>query len=176
MSSENIGFANVSMHSENFVCIRENKQSSKSSLKIIDLRNGVEVSEKPMSADSAIMNPSKPHLALRGKWNRMKWKIIYFFDSIALSAVQVFNIDTKAKIASVQIGFEIIFWNWIDQKTLLLVSESAAYRWEYEQQDSIPIKWFDKSAVLNDSQIINAQIDSSGNWCFLSGISLKVSF
>lgn len=67
MSSENIGFANVSMHSENFVCIRENKQSSKSSLKIIDLRNGVEVSEKPMSADSAIMNPSKPHLALRGK-------------------------------------------------------------------------------------------------------------
>ena len=69
MSSENIGFANVSMHSEKFVCIRENKHSSKPSLKIIDLRNGVEVSEKPMSADSAIMNPSKPHLALRGKRN-----------------------------------------------------------------------------------------------------------
>ena len=128
-----------------------------------------------MSADSAIMNPSKLiSLFLRGKWNRMKWKIIYFwFHSIKCTS---FNIDTKAKIASVQIGSEIIFWNWIDQKTLLLVSESAAYRWEYEQQDSIPIKWFDKSAVLNDSQIINASNRQLGNWCFLSGISLKVSF
>lgn len=69
MSSENIGFANVTMHSENFICIRENKQSSKSALKIIDLRNGTEVAEKPMTADSAIMNPSKPHLALRGTNN-----------------------------------------------------------------------------------------------------------
>lgn len=56
------------MHSEKFVCVRENKHSSKSSLKIIDLRKGTEVSEKPMTADSAIMNPSKPHLALRGNY------------------------------------------------------------------------------------------------------------
>lgn len=93
---------------------------------------------------------------------------------VALSALQVFDIDTKSKIASVQIGFEIIFWNWISDKTLLLVSESGIYQWEYEQEDSIPILWFEKSAVLNDCQIINAQIDNLGNWCFLSGISLKV--
>lgn len=55
------------MTSEKFVCIRENKHSAKTSLKIIDLRKGVEVSEKPMIADSAIMNPRKTHLALRGK-------------------------------------------------------------------------------------------------------------
>jgi hypothetical protein len=55
------------MSSENFICIRENKHSAKASLKTIDLRKGVEVSEKPMTADSAIMNPKKPHLALRGK-------------------------------------------------------------------------------------------------------------
>ena len=58
---------------------------------------------------------------------------------------------------------------------MFLVSESAVYIWEYEQEDSIPIKWFEKSAVLNDCQIINAQTDYSGNWCYLSGISLKVS-
>lgn len=98
-----------------------------------------------------------------------------FIVFVALSALQVFNIDTKSKIASVQIGFEVIFWNWISDKTLLLVSESAVYRWEYEQEDSIPIMWFEKSAVLNDCQIINAQIDKLGNWCFLSGISLKVN-
>jgi len=65
---ENIGFANVSMTSENFICIRENKQSSKAFLRIIDFRNGIEISEKPMSADSSIMNPKRPHLALKGSY------------------------------------------------------------------------------------------------------------
>lgn len=99
-----------------------------------------------------------------------------FIIFVALSALQVFDIDTKTKIASVQIGFEIIYWNWISEKALLLVSESAVYKWEYEKIDSIPVKWFEKSAVLNDCQIINAQIDISDNWCFISGILLKVSF
>ena len=90
--------------------------------------------------------------------------------------MQIFNIDTKTKIASAQIGFEILFWNWIANETLLLMSESAVYRWDYEQENSIPVKWFDKSSALNDCQIINAQIDDSANWCFLSGISLKVAF
>jgi hypothetical protein len=54
------------MSSEKFICIRENKHSAKSSLKIIDLRKGIEISEKSMIADSAIMNPNRPHLALRG--------------------------------------------------------------------------------------------------------------
>lgn len=67
VNSESIGFANVTMNSENFICVRENKHSTKSSLKIIDLRKGVEISDKPMTADSVIMNPQRPHLALRGK-------------------------------------------------------------------------------------------------------------
>lgn len=159
------------MHSEHFICIRENKQSSKSTLKIIDLRNGTEVAEKPMSADSAIMNPVKPHLALRGNYS----KIIILAYFLAQNTVQVFNIDTKAKISSLQIGFEVIFWNWLDKNILLLVSEQAVYRWDYESSESIPLKWFDKSVALNDCQIINAEKDISSEWCFISGISLKVS-
>lgn len=67
IGTENINFANVTMHSESFICVRENKHPSKSSLKIIDLRHGIEISDKSMTADSAIMNPENPHLALRGK-------------------------------------------------------------------------------------------------------------
>ncbi len=48
------------------------------------------------------------------------------------------------------------------------------FRWDYEAIDSIPVKWFDKGAALNDCQIINAEIDKSKEWCFISGISLKV--
>ncbi len=66
MQQESIGFANVTMQSENFVCIREGRQSARSAVKIIDLRKGVEVSEKPVSADSIIMNPKNSHMALRG--------------------------------------------------------------------------------------------------------------
>jgi hypothetical protein len=86
----------------------------------------------------------------------------------------VFNTDSKIKIASLQIGFEVIFWNWVDERTLLLVSDGSIYRWDYETLDSVPFKWFDKSPSLNDCQIINAEVDRSGQWCFISGISLKV--
>jgi len=158
------------MSSEKFICIRENKHSAKSSLKIIDLRTGIEVSEKPMTADSAIMNPKKPHLALRGK----KYPCPKLSTFLAQNTIQVFNFDSKIKLASLQVGFEIIFWNWVDDKTLLLASDGTIYRWDYETLDSIPIKWFEKSPALSDCQIINAEIDLSGLWCFISGISLKV--
>ena len=162
------------MQSENFICIRENKHSSKSTLRIIDLRNGTEISEKPMSADSAIMNPFKPHLALRGEQNSLLANVCIFI-FLAQNTIQVFNIDTKAKISSLQIGFEIIFWNWSNDNTILIVSESAVFLWNYEELNSIPVKWFDKGVALNDSQIINAETDKSKKWCFISGISLKVN-
>lgn len=76
VSPENIGFAHVSMSSENFICVRENKTSDKSSLKLVDLRKGTEISEKPMIAESAIMNPTKSHLALKGKGKiQNTWKL-----------------------------------------------------------------------------------------------------
>lgn len=93
---------------------------------------------------------------------------------LAQNTIQVFNIDSKVKIASLQVDFEIVFWNWADDKTLLLVSDGAIYRWYYETLESIPIKWFEKSPALSDCQIINVEIDASGIWCFISGISLKV--
>jgi hypothetical protein len=72
------------MQSSSFICVREQRQSAKSSLKIFDLRRGIEVSEKPMAAEAALMNPEKPHLALRGKaplgvrgltWVHFSWRI-----------------------------------------------------------------------------------------------------
>lgn len=58
----------MTMQSENFICVRENKASAKSALRILDMRKGLEISEKPMSADSVIMNPEHAHLALKGKY------------------------------------------------------------------------------------------------------------
>lgn len=92
---------------------------------------------------------------------------------LAQSTIQVFDIDSKAKVASLQIDFEVLFWNWLNENTLLMVSDSAVYRWDYEIADSIPIKWFDKSSSLNECQIINAEMDKSSRWCFVSGIYLK---
>lgn len=63
---EHVGFANVTMQAENFVCVRESRQSARSAVKILDMRKGVEVTEKPMSADSIIMNPKSADMALRG--------------------------------------------------------------------------------------------------------------
>jgi clathrin heavy chain len=174
VSPENIGFANVTMSSEKFICIRENKQSSKAFLRIIDFRNGIEITEKPMTADSAIMNPNLAHLALRGMFTPIYCKLNKF--CIAQNTIQVFDIDSKDKISSIQINFEVIFWNWADENHILLVSDAYIFLWEYKVQDSVPIKWFDKTSTLDDCQIINSGCDKSGKWCYVSGISLKVNY
>lgn len=55
-----------------------------------------------------------------------------------------------------------------------MVSEDSVFAWSYDQPDSIPLKWFDRSPSLKDCQIIGSESDESGNWCFITGISLKV--
>ena len=56
IAPESISFANVTLESEKFVCVRENTAAG-SSVAIVDLNNIGQVLRRPMSADSAMMNP-----------------------------------------------------------------------------------------------------------------------
>ena len=70
------------MESEKYVCIREDGAQG-SSLTVVDLTNGNEVSRMPMAAESTIMNPEKKVVALRKGL-----------------ALQVFDLESKNKVAS----------------------------------------------------------------------------
>ena len=106
-----------------------------------------------MSADSAIMNPEKNILAL--KLQRQ---------------LQVFNLETKAKLKSHMSPQDVIYWRWISATVLGIVTTSSVYHWSIED-DAAPQKVFDRHASLADTQIINYRASADGKWMVLIGIS-----
>ena len=54
------------MESERYVCVREQNGETKT-VCVVDMSNPSQVLRRPISADAAIMNPSKNILALTGK-------------------------------------------------------------------------------------------------------------
>jgi clathrin heavy chain len=67
---------------------------------------------------------------------------------------------------------DIVFWKWLDLKTLGLVTEQYVYRWSIEGE-SAPIKIFERHASLSGCQIINLRASSDEKWYVLVGISAK---
>nr|XP_017222494.1 PREDICTED: clathrin heavy chain 1-like isoform X6 [Daucus carota subsp. sativus] len=84
--------------------------------------------------------------------------------------LQVFNIETKAKMKSCQMPGQVSFWKWITPELLGLVTQASVYHWSIEG-DSEPVKMFDRTANLANNQIINYKCDSSEKWLVLIGIA-----
>ena len=152
IAAESISFANVTLESEKYVCVRESGESG-NSVAIVDLNNIHNMVRRPMSADSAIMNPEDNILAL--KLQRQ---------------LQVFNLDTKAKLKSHMSPQDVIYWRWISATVLGVVTTSSVYHWSIED-DAPPQKVFDRHASLADTQIINYRASADGKWMVLIGIS-----
>uniref|UniRef100_A0A8B9HEC7 Clathrin/coatomer adaptor adaptin-like N-terminal domain-containing protein n=1 Tax=Astyanax mexicanus TaxID=7994 RepID=A0A8B9HEC7_ASTMX len=61
----NIGFSTLTMESDKFICIRE-KVGEQAQVVIIDMADPNSPIRRPISADSAIMNPASKVIALKG--------------------------------------------------------------------------------------------------------------
>eukprot|EP00730_Choanoeca_flexa_P006582 TRINITY_DN12179_c0_g1_i1.p1 TRINITY_DN12179_c0_g1~~TRINITY_DN12179_c0_g1_i1.p1 ORF type:complete len:1670 (+),score=638.03 TRINITY_DN12179_c0_g1_i1:88-5097(+) len=146
-----ISFANCTLESDKKICIRDPEQGQ---LHIIDVASK-NVEKKPITADSAIMNPEGAIIALKSG-----------------RTLQIFNLDTKAKLKSHNMDADVTFWRWVDAQTLGLVTESSVYHWDLSG-DSTPVKMFDRHDNLNGAQIINYRTDSKKQWLLLNGIVLR---
>lgn len=66
INPSNIGFSTLTMESDKFICIRE-KVGEQAQVVIIDMADPNNPIRRPISADSAIMNPASKVIALKGK-------------------------------------------------------------------------------------------------------------
>ena len=141
------------MESEKYICIREDGAQG-ASLTVVDLTNNNEVSRIPMSAESTIMNPESKMVALRKG-----------------TALQVFNLDTKSKVCSFKLpdNNNVVFWCWIDPKTIAIVTQSSVFHWSIEGESN-PRKVMDRHPNLAQCQIINYRVSPDQKWCMLVGI------
>lgn len=70
INAANIGFSTLTMESDKFICVRE-KVGDSNQVVIIDMNDPTNPVRRPISADSAIMNPASKVIALKGKcWSR----------------------------------------------------------------------------------------------------------
>lgn len=77
---------------------------------------------------------------------------------IALKAqrtLQVFNLDAKDKLKSHAMNEEVVFWKWITEKQLGLVTETAVYHWDvFDPAQAAPVKVFERHQCLAVSFVV----------------------
>ncbi|KAA3482024.1 Clathrin heavy chain 1 [Gossypium australe] len=157
ISPQFITFTNVTMESEKYICVRET--APQNSVVIIDMNMPMQPLRRPITADSALMNPNSRILALKAQ-----------LPGTTQDHLQIFNIELKAKIKSHQMPEQVVFWKWISPKLLGLVTQTSVYHWSIEGE-SEPVKMFERTANLANNQIINYKCDPSEKWLVLIGIA-----
>lgn len=68
INANSISFTTLTMESDKFICVRE-KVGENNQVVIIDLNDTANPIRRPISADSAIMNPASKVIALKGMYS-----------------------------------------------------------------------------------------------------------
>ncbi|PHH63349.1 hypothetical protein CDD81_6046 [Ophiocordyceps australis] len=157
VEQQSIGFNSCTLESDSYVCIREKKSdAAQPEVVIVELKNGNNVTRRPIKADSAIMHWSRQVIALKAQSRTL----------------QIFDLEAKKKLKSCTMNEDVQFWKWISQTTLGLVTTSSVYHWDvYEPSQEAPAKVFERNANLTGCQIINYRANADGKWMVLVGIS-----
>lgn len=117
VSPQFITFTNVTMESDKFICVRETAPSN--SVVIVDVASPLAPTKRPITADSALMNPVSKIIALKAQVAGAEG-----------DNLQIFNLELKSKIKSYQIPQPVVFWKWISATKLGLVTASAVFHWD----------------------------------------------
>jgi len=157
INQSHISFTHVTMESEKYICVRET--SGNNTVVIVDMASPTQPLRRQITADSALMNPVSKVIALKA-----------VSPGTTTDHLQIFNLEMKTKIKSFQMSEAVAYWKWISPSMLGLVTSTAVYHWDMEGA-SEPVKKFDRTANLQDNQIINYRSDPSGNWLVLIGIA-----
>lgn len=117
VSSQNVTFTNVTMESEKSICVREVGASN--SVIVVDLANPSSPMKRPITADSALMNPVDKIIALKAASTAGQG-----------DNLQIFNLEAKQKLKSVLIPEQVVFWKWISSTKLGIVTGTAVFHWD----------------------------------------------
>ncbi|XP_076883010.1 clathrin heavy chain 1-like [Bidens hawaiensis] len=112
---------------------------------------------RPIDATSALLDPNLKLLALKAQ-----------LPGNTMDYVMLYSVETKGKVKSHIMPEQVIFWKWVAPKMLCMVTETSVYHWLLEG-DSEPVKTFDRTANLSNSQVIYCQCDPSEKWLALTG-------
>lgn len=151
---QSLDFRSTTLESDKYVCIRESTPQG-NSVAIVELATN-QVTRKNMSADNAIMNPSQMVISLRANG----------------TTLQIFNLESKQRLKSFTMQEPVIFWKWLNDKVLGLVTASSIFIWNiFDGTPQGPTKLTDKHSSLQSCQMINLVANKSLTWFAATGIA-----
>ncbi|PVV00105.1 hypothetical protein BB559_000117 [Furculomyces boomerangus] len=89
--------------------------------------------------------------------------------------LQVFNLELSAKVKSCVMSENVVFWHWVNNFDILIVSTTAVYLWSIEGI-SDPKRQFLLHDRLKGNQIIQVTCNKKMNWMLVVGITEKQGF
>ncbi|CBH15651.1 clathrin heavy chain, putative [Trypanosoma brucei gambiense DAL972] len=150
-----ISFKTLTLQSDKYVCIRDVQPDGQTSLVIVDLGKRESMRNSIRDAESAIMNPMAKILALRSGRN-----------------LQIFDVDAANRLKVVVFNEDVVYWCWIDARTVGIVSNTAVYHWSLDTAaDAPPQLVFSRAPEFDASfQVLSYQTDEQKKWLMLCGV------
>jgi clathrin heavy chain len=63
--------------------------------------------------------------------------------------LQIFDLEAKQKLKSTTMSEDVVFWKWISETTIGMVTDSSVYHWDvFDPNQVAPVKVFDRNANL----------------------------
>jgi len=112
--------------------------------------------------------------------NKVDGAIMHIKDNIiALKApsegkghiLQIFDMDKKAKLKNIEFSENIVFWKWVNEQILAIVTTTSVYHVSIANETDKEVKVFDRSGDLVAAQIIGYVLSDDRKWSALFGIS-----
>ncbi|XP_033123237.1 clathrin heavy chain 2-like [Anneissia japonica] len=161
IKADHVTFPRVTMSSNRWLCCRHSDKKKKDVERVTALnltRKTPRALTWPITADSAMMNPRKPWLAL---------KVESYF--------QVFNVVAQKQIHSCSLSDDIIFWSWINENIIGMVTDRAVYHWDVSGSGSVPPALvFLRNKKLSFSQVVSYKTDRTAQWFILVGLTRAI--
>lgn len=114
--------------------MREQKtEASQPEVVIVYLKDAGQIMRKPIKADSAIMHWTREVIALKAQRRTL----------------QIFDLGNKQKMKSTLMNEDVVFWKWISETSLGMVTETSVYHWDvFDPNQPVPVKIFERNANL----------------------------
>eukprot|EP00933_Yihiella_yeosuensis_P029628 TRINITY_DN23254_c0_g4_i1.p1 TRINITY_DN23254_c0_g4~~TRINITY_DN23254_c0_g4_i1.p1 ORF type:complete len:1717 (+),score=465.38 TRINITY_DN23254_c0_g4_i1:179-5329(+) len=164
LNAQSFRFGATTMESDRYLSVKDNAPDGSTNVVVFDMHNGNAMNKRPMKAEATLMNPAENIIALKAAT-----------EGQAGQFVQVFNLDTKAKLGVYQSPENIVFWHWLTPRILAFVCEKDVFHWNLEVANSTPEKIFSRAGKLAEAgtQIISYAVNPAMSWCLLTAISTQ---
>ncbi|CAI9724356.1 clathrin heavy chain-like [Octopus vulgaris] len=153
--ADQVTWSRVTMISDQWIAVRHDGRDRKmSNVTVLNPREGTKIYAGSTFADSLIMNPSHPLIALKANLR-----------------FEVFNVGNKVLVSKTDMLERVIFWTWVNSDIIAIITDSTVYHWDLWQGDSPPENVFQRHDRLTFSEIISYKADPSLKWLAITGLT-----